>query len=293
MSTIHFAPVVGMGGQDPMSVWVPELPESLFEALYRAHHVVVFTGAGVSAESGIPTFRDTPGSLWGEVDPRDFATREAFRRDPALVWGWYEARRRQVMLAQPNPAHRAISDLARCVKQLTVVTQNIDDLHERAGCVDVLHLHGSFFAPRCVACARPHYFAPGLPEIDMTGLAGRDELRQEPPRCARCNGRIRPGVVWFGENLPEDIFRSAERAVETCDVLFSIGTSSVVYPAALLPLKAVALRRTVIQVNPGETDLDVLADFNLRGRAGDVMPRLLETVWPDLLDKHSGESIVI
>ncbi len=251
-----------------------EFPQSLLDALRQARHVVVFTGAGVSAESGIPTFRDESG-YWGDVDPEDFATRAGFRRDPALVWGWYESRRKQVMRSQPNPAHIAIARLARYIEQLTVVTQNIDDLHERAGCAEVLHLHGSFFAPRCFACARP-YSKP----LDSPDLVS-SEPRQEPPRCARCNGRIRPGVVWFGEQLQREMYQPAQRAAQKCDVLFSIGTSSLIYPAASLPFETAARGIPVVQVNPSATDLDAKAKFNLRGQAGDIMPRLLAAAWPD------------
>ncbi len=254
----------------------PEFPQSLLDILRQARHVVIFTGAGVSAESGIPTFRDESGGLWGEYDLDEFATRAGFKKDPALVWGWYESRRKQAMRAQPNPAHIAIAHLAQHVEKLTIITQNIDDLHERAGCVEVMHLHGSFFTPRCFACARPYNKLLDSPDVDSSNI------RQEPPRCARCNGRIRPGVVWFGEQLQRDIYRPAQRAAHSCDVIFSIGTSSLIYPAAALPFEAAARGISVVQINPSATDLDAKASFNLRGRAGDIMPRLLAVAWPAL-----------
>jgi len=247
---------------------------SLCAALRDADHVVVFTGAGVSAESGIPTFRDALTGLWERFDAEALATPEAFLRDPALVWGWYEWRRTLVMRARPNPAHLAIARLAALVPRLTLVTQNVDDLHERAGSVGVIHLHGSFFSPRCFACSSPHAFPGGEPDEPDGGR------RLEPPRCGRCGGRIRPGVVWFGEALPEDAHAQATRAAGDCDLMFSIGTSSMVYPAAALPFAAAERGAKVVQVNPAATDLDDVASFNLRGPAGMVMDQLLRTAWP-------------
>lgn len=251
-----------------------DIPANLRPVLLAARHVVVFTGAGVSAESGIATFRDALTGLWQHFDPAQLATAEAYSRDPALVWGWYEWRRRQVMQAQPNPAHRAIAQMASRVPRLTVITQNVDDLHERAGSDAVLHLHGSFFRPRCFACAQPHAFVPGLPDEPDGGR------RLEPPRCLDCGGLIRPGVVWFGEALPNSEWASARQAACDCDVMFSVGTSSVVYPAAALPFEAARGGAKVVQVNPAPTDLDDVAFVNLRGPAGRVLERLVEAVWP-------------
>jgi len=252
----------------------PEISASLCSALLDTRHVVVFTGAGVSAESGIPTFRDALTGLWERFDAEMLATPAAFLRDPPLVWGWYEWRRKLVMRARPNPAHLAIARLAALVPRLTVITQNVDDLHERASSAGVIHLHGSFFSPRCFACASPHAFAAGEPDEPDGGR------RLEPPRCGRCGGLIRPGVVWFGEPLPDDAYQRAAQAVDDCDVMFSIGTSSVVYPAAALPFAAAEHGAKVVQVNPAATDLDDVASFNLRGAAATVMDRLVRTAWP-------------
>jgi len=219
------------------------IPSSLLRALRSARHVVVFTGAGVSAESGIPTFRDALTGLWERFDPGELATADAFRRDPALVWGWYEWRRMKVLQARPNPAHMAIAELAGHVPQLTLITQNVDDLHERAGSREVIHLHGSLHRPRCFACAREP--AEPLPAPDEPE-AGR---RLEPPRCRHCGGRLRPGVVWFGESLPGDALRAAFAAARACDLLLSVGTSGVVYPAAEVPHLARAAGATLVQVN--------------------------------------------
>lgn len=246
---------------------------TMIQQLRKAQHIVVFTGAGVSAESGIPTFRDALAGLWEKYDAERLATPDAFAREPDLVWGWYEWRRSLVLRCQPNPAHCAIVHMAGKVPRLTVITQNVDDLHERAGSSNVVHLHGSLHAPRCRACGRSHVLSAGMPDEPEGGR------REMPPKCAHCGGRIRPGVVWFGESLPPDSWRESEAAIKTCDVLFSIGTSSLVYPAAELPRKAAANGACVIQVNPGSTELDAVADYCLKGRAGEVMPALVEAVW--------------
>lgn len=239
------------------------------EALRCARHLVVFTGAGVSAESGIPTFRDALTGLWQRFDPGELATVEAFRRDPALVWGWYEWRRTKVLQAQPNPAHLAIAELARHVPQLTLVTQNVDDLHERAGTTGVIHLHGSLHQPRCFDCQRP--FA-GLADDPQEPAEGR---RIEPPRCPRCGGPVRPGVVWFGEMLPELALQQAFVAAEACDLLLSIGTSGVVYPAAQIPQLALQAGARVVHINPQPLVIQGAREHCLVGAAGTVLPELL------------------
>jgi len=245
------------------------ISDSLLHALRSARHVVVFTGAGVSAESGIPTFRDSLTGLWERFDAAALATPDAFRQDPALVWGWYEWRRMKVLQAQPNPAHRAIAELARHVPRLTLVTQNVDDLHERAGNTDVIHLHGSLHRPRCLRCGREPDEPLAMPaEPD----AGR---RLEPPRCMHCAGQLRPGVVWFGEQLPGEALDKAFAAAQACDLLLSVGTSGVVYPAAQVPELAWDAGAVVVHVNPqGQADHRE-REYNLAGPAGEQLPALL------------------
>jgi NAD-dependent deacetylase len=250
------------------------IPEAAVAALRVARQVVVFTGAGVSAESGIPTFRDALTGLWERFDAAELASADAFRRDPDLVWGWYEWRRMSAMRAKPNAAHRAIAELAAKVPQLTLVTQNVDDLHERAGSEAAIHLHGSLFAPRCFTCNRAASLPPGIPQEPEGGR------RLAPPRCIQCGGRVRPGVVWFGEALPEAALMRAFEAARTSDVLLSIGTSSVVFPAAQIPIDAHRACATVVQVNPNATELDSIADFDLRGKAAEVLPALMRRVFP-------------
>lgn len=238
-------------------------------ALRSARQVVVFTGAGVSAESGIATFRDALTGLWERFDAAELATPEAFRRDPALVWGWYEWRRMKALQAQPNPAHLAIAELARHVPGLRVVTQNVDDLHERAGSTGAIHLHGSLHRPRCFACARPAEEPLGQPDEPEGGR------RLEPPRCQYCGGRLRPGVVWFGESLPASALAAAFEAARQCDVLISVGTSGVVYPAAQIPQQAWEAGATVIHVNPQAVVRHAEREFALIGPAGEQMTALV------------------
>lgn len=238
--------------------------------LRKAKHVVVFTGAGVSAESGIPTFRDALTGLWALHDPMDLATPAAFERDPALVWGWYEWRRWQLRSKQPNPAHIAISQLARWVPRLTLVTQNVDNLHERAGSTGVIHLHGDLHSPRCSVCALPH--APPTqenPEIPTQGS------RIPPPECIHCKSPVRPGVVWFGESLPAQSLQNAFEAAGDCDVLLSVGTSGIVQPASLIPEVAVQQGANVIHINPELNPARYSKVTRIQGLAGQILPKLV------------------
>ncbi|PUA46699.1 NAD-dependent deacylase [Pseudomonas protegens] len=238
--------------------------------LARARHLVVFTGAGVSAESGIPTFRDALSGLWEQFDPAQLATPQAFRADPALVWGWYEGRRLKVLEAQPNPAHLAIAELARRVPRLTLITQNVDDLHERAGSPSVLHLHGSLHTPICFACQRPWRGEPAAPVLAEHGS------RLEPPRCSGCNGKIRPGVVWFGEALPPAVLKAAFKAAGDCDLLLSVGTSGLVQPAAQIPQLALQQGARVVHINPQPQECRAPQEYSLTGPAGQLLPQLVQ-----------------
>ena len=246
-----------------------DVPPTLTQALAAARHVVVFTGAGISAESGIPTFRDGKGSLWKRFDVRTLATPEAFSENPDMVWGWYEYRRAAIRQAQPNGAHLAVAQLAGHMARIDIVTQNVDDLHERAGSQDVIHLHGRLDKARCHDCGLAWEHPCAEPDLP------RDDAPTPPPRCTHCGGPVRPGVVWFGEALPERDWHRAMLAAEQCDVLLSIGTSSMVYPAAELPHRARIQGARVVQVNPAPTPLDAACDFNLRGDAGVVLPAVL------------------
>jgi NAD-dependent deacetylase len=190
-----------------------------------------------------------------------------------LVWGWYEWRRAAVLNAQPNPAHLAIAAMANHVPQFTLITQNVDDLHERAGSHDVLHLHGELSRPYCENCRRPYPHPTEIAPLPPTGG------RINPPHCVYCGAKIRPGVVWFGERLPPDAWDSARNGAKHCDVLLVCGTSSVVQPAASLTDMATDAGATTIQVNPNPTDADGSVTFTLRGPAGTVLPQLVADTW--------------
>lgn len=244
------------------------IPTPIIEALRQARHVTVFTGAGISAESGIATFRDKGTGLWQRFNPADLATPEAYLRDPALVWGWYESRRLQVRAAQPNAGHLAIVELAKRVPSLSVVTQNVDDLHERAGSQNVIHLHGSLFAPRCFECSAAY-------EGELCESAPDGPV--EPPRCELCGGMVRPGVVWFGEALPENAFGQAYQIIRASDLFLSVGTSGLVQPAASFPELARLAGATVVHINSDAAAPSGENEWLLQGMAGKVLPALANT----------------
>ncbi|WP_241047159.1 NAD-dependent deacylase [Pseudoxanthomonas sp. LH2527] len=245
------------------------MPVAIADALQltidEGGRVCVLTGAGISAESGIPTFRGTHDSLWSRFDPMRLATAEAWREDPALVWGWYRWRMQLVRDAQPNAGHRALADLAERIP-LSLVTQNVDDLHERAGSVVDAHVHGSLFALRCFACGCAH---EGVLDDYVDGAR-----RVEPMRCVSCGDRIRPGVVWFGEALPDDAWDAATDAATHCTLMLVVGTSGLVYPAAGLPAVARRQGAIVIEINPEPTALSADADHVWRATAAVALPLL-------------------
>ena len=240
----------------------PELRELL---KWRFERIVVFSGAGISAEGGIPTFRSGHNGLWSEFNPSDLATPSAWKANKALVWGWYEWRRGIVQNAQPNAGHRAAAALQEEFGA-TVITQNVDDLHERAGAADVLHLHGSLFAPRCFACAAPH---------TLTHAPSAKAARElSPPRCSSCTGYVRPGVVWFGESLPEGVLANAKNLIGQCDLLLVVGTSGLVQPAAGLIALAPAHTR-VVEINPEATPNTDGVTLSMCCPAGVGLPQVL------------------
>jgi NAD-dependent deacetylase len=246
-----------------------DIPETLLEILRTAGRVTLLTGAGLSADSGLPTFRGKQTGLWKNFNPMEIATPDAFERDPAFVWGWYEWRRMRVMQAKPNAGHLAITALQEKLEFLSVVTQNVDDLHERAGNRDVTHLHGTLQSPRCTRCGQAHEFPAGIPQEPDGGR------RIEPPKCTRCGSRVRPGVVWFGESLPTREWEAAERSARQSDVFFCIGTSAVVEPAASLVHLARERGALTVQVNTESTGLEDRISYDLRGSAAEVLPALV------------------
>ena len=244
-------------------------PEALLDRLRQARRVVVLTGAGISAESGIPTFRDALTGLWAQYNPKELATPEAFQRNPRLVWEWYEWRVGLIRDAQPNPGHRALAKLEKLVPDLTLITQNIDSLHQAAGSSAVIELHGNLRRYKC--------------SVEGRVLANWPSGDSTPPLCPNCGAFIRHDVVWFGENLPEQALSQAVEAAGHSDLFLSIGTSSLVQPAASLPLLALKKGALLVEVNLDETPLSQIADVCLRGPAGVVLPALLQAAWPEIL----------
>jgi NAD-dependent deacetylase len=236
------------------------LPPGLIDAMRSAGRTVVLTGSGVSAESGVPTFREAQTGLWARFDPQELATPEALERDPKLVWDWYEWRRKLVAEASPNPGHAAIAGMERLFPDFTLITQNVDGLHQRAGSREVIELHGNILRTKCSV-------------EDM--VVGEYEEGETPPLCPSCGAPLRPDVVWFGEMLPYEALDVASEAARRSDVFLSVGTSSLVYPAAALPFDALESGATLLEINPGETPLTPHADYTLRGPAGEVLPRLV------------------
>ena len=243
----------------------PDACRHLQDRLWRARRVVILTGAGVSAESGVPTFRGADG-LWRRYRAEDLATPEAFRRDPVLVWEWYDWRRQLIATCQPNPAHFAMAALERQSRHFLLITQNVDGLHRKAGSRSVVELHGNLWRVRC------------LEEGTITEYS-EVPLQTIPPHCA-CGGLLRPDVVWFGEALAPDALQNAFEAAASCDVMLVVGTSALVQPAASLPMISKEHGAYVVEVNLKPTPLSSLVDESHHGKAGEILPTLLG-VCPD------------
>jgi NAD-dependent deacetylase len=239
------------------------------EWVRAARRIAVLTGAGMSAESGVPTFRDAQTGLWAKFDPQQLATEDAFRANPSMVWDWYAFRREIIVKVQPNAGHRALAEFAqRHPGRLTLITQNVDGLHQSAGSNGVLALHGNIFEDKWLDTPKDCCNADGA-------VAG------SPPYCDRCGNMLRPNVVWFGEALPLHALGEAQRAARECDLMLVVGTSGVVYPAAGLARTAAD---KVVIINPEPTELDDAADAALRGKAAQLLPQLLE----DGFAAHNG-----
>ncbi len=243
-----------------------ELPPASFDArligrLRAARHIAALTGAGISAESGLATFRDAQTGLWARFDPHELATPSAFARNPQLVWDWYAWRRELAAAALPNAGHAALAELERRLPEFTLITQNVDGLHQRAGSRNVVELHGNIGRVKCSregTLVERWAASPGA-----------------VPRCAQCGALLRPDVVWFEESLPEHALAAAEDAVRRCEVLLVVGTSAEVYPAAALPERARRSGALVVEINPHATALSESADHVLRAAAGVALPALV------------------
>ncbi|GAB4288015.1 MAG: NAD-dependent protein deacetylase [Ignavibacteriaceae bacterium] len=238
------------------------LSDEFLQKLNNSNSIVFFSGAGISAESGIPTFRGEDG-IWKKLKPEELANFDAFLRNPDMVWEWYQHRKKITRESRPNAGHLAIAEFEKYFPQVSVITQNIDNLHRRAGSKTVYELHGNIERNYCIKC---HKFYNELPEF--TGKV---------PKC-NCGGLIRPDVVWFGEFLPQDQFSKAEAAASSCDMFFIVGTSAVVYPAAGLIYTARRYGAYLVEINIEETDISSIVDFSIPGKAGTVLPYILNSI---------------
>jgi len=244
------------------------IPHELIQVLRTAQAVTVLTGAGVSAESGLPTFRDAMTGLWSAYRPEDLATPAAFQRQPRLVWEWYAWRRSLAAQSHPNPAHHALVAMEQHVPAFMLVTQNVDNLHQRAGSRNVIELHGNLERVTC--------------SVEHVVIEQWDAQTGVPPACPRCGSFLRPDVVWFGETLPALAFEQAIAATTHCDLFFSIGTSGVVEPAASLPRLAAQAGAAVVILNLDVTPYQRDGIFHLHGPAGTLLPDLVRRTWPDV-----------
>lgn len=251
------------------------VPDELIVALRQARSITVLTGAGISAESGIPTFRDSQTGLWEKYDPHELATPEAFARNPELVMKWYRWRRDIIMKAEPNPAHYALSAIEQKLSDFHLITQNVDGLHLRAGSKNVIQLHGDLNKLRCSGIR-----APGSQENASQCSFSTTEWQEDGiPLCPLCGSFLRPDVVWFGEHLSEDALKAALAVSKKCDAFFSIGTSGMVEPAATLAYEALRSGAMVIEINPHPTPLSVYSQYLFQQPAGQVLPKIVMDVW--------------
>ena len=239
-----------------------ELPAEITNKIINAERIVFFTGAGISAESGIPVFRGKDG-IWNKLKPEELANFNAFLRNPELVWEWYQHRKKVVSESEPNASHRAIVEMENYFPDVKVITQNIDNLHKRAGSKTVYELHGNIERNYCIKCKKVYY--DNIP------------LKDKIPVC-ECGGLIRPNVVWFGEYLPQDQFDASYLAAENADIFFIVGTSAIVFPAASLIYKAKDSGAALVEVNIERTEVSGIVDFSLFGKAGEVLPEVLNTI---------------
>ena len=246
--------------------------ERAVACLRDTRHLVVTTGAGMSRESGVPTFRDAPNALWADYDSEDLATRAGFRRNPSLVWRWYAERRAMIAQVRPHAGHIAVARMPHLFEAFLLLTQNVDNLHIAAGSTDVVELHGNIFRFKC--------FDNDHPALSPKSSGAPAEPDAEPPRCV-CGSFLRPDVVWFGELLDAGHLQRAYEALARCDTILVVGTSGLVYPAAGFPALARSAGARVIEVNPEETPVTPIADVFVRAGAGEALPRIVAALEPE------------
>ena len=240
----------------------------LIELLQKSPRTTVLTGAGISAESGVPTFREAQTGLWERYKPEELATPQAFNKNPRLVWEWYEWRRQIVSDSKPNPGHKSLVILERTLEKFSLITQNVDDLHHLAGSKNIIELHGNLFRFKC--------------STEGVIIKNLDAGTQKPPICPHCGSFVRPDVVWFGESLPNSKLHLAREAAENCDLFMSIGTSSVVQPAASLPLIALEHGARIVEINMRKTPLTPYVHYAIFGSAAKILPELVKKTWPQV-----------
>jgi NAD-dependent deacetylase len=248
------------------------LPSPLIEKIRNSSSLAALTGAGVSQESGLRTFRESADvggegekPLWTQYRPEDLATPEAFERNPNLVWEFYAMRRLKAGEVKPNAGHLALAEMGRRVRNFSLITQNVDGLHQRAGSLDVIELHGNITRARCTR--------------DCGVFTEWVDNQEGVPLCPNCGARLRPDVVWFGEMLPQAELQAAVEAARNCQVFFSIGTASVVHPAASMSLVAKQSGALLVEINPESTPLTPFVDYFLQGKSGEILPELVKRVW--------------
>ncbi len=240
-----------------------EFKKEFVEKLKEAESLLFFTGAGISAESGVPTFRGKDG-IWNKLKPEELANFNAFIKNPDMVWEWYQYRRKIVENVEPNPGHYAIAEFENYYK-VDVVTQNVDNLHKRAGSTSIEELHGSIVRNFCIDCKTYYY------DLD-------EEFENKVPKCKKCNGLIRPDVVWFGESLRGDAYPNSEQKAKSCDICFVVGTSAIVYPAAYIPITAKEYGAYIVEINLEPTELTPHINYSIFGKSGEILPEILRIV---------------
>lgn len=245
-----------------------KFPDELIKFLRKSERVAALTGAGVSQESGLRTFRDAQTGLWSQYKPTELASPEAYERDPKLVWDWYAIRREKVGEVEPNPGHYALVDMAHHILDFSLITQNVDNLHRKAGSPLVIELHGNLQRAKCSSCGQQ--------------AEAWDDADSGIPRCESCGSLLRPDVVWFGESLPRAELEAAVEAARACQVFLSIGTSGLVQPAASLAYAARNKGAVVVEINAEPTPLTEKVDFALHGKSGEVLPSLVQAVWGEV-----------